>query len=62
MKGFAKIDPELHRQIASKGGKAVLPENRTFSKNANLASEAGKKGAAVRAERLRAEKAAKDGT
>lgn len=45
MKGFAKMDPEMRRQIASKGGKAVPSELRTFSRSPELASEAGKKGA-----------------
>src|SRR6516165_650189 len=43
-RGFASMDPELHRRIASMGGKAVRPESRSFSKNRKLASEAGKKG------------------
>jgi general stress protein YciG len=38
------MDPELQRQIASKGGRSVPPEERSFSKNRELARQAEKKG------------------
>ncbi|RTL81273.1 MAG: stress-induced protein [Hyphomicrobiales bacterium] len=38
------MDPEKRREIASKGGKAVPAERRSFSQNADLASSAGRKG------------------
>jgi uncharacterized protein len=43
-RGFASMDPAKQREIASKGGKSVPPEARSFSKNHALASEAGRKG------------------
>jgi general stress protein YciG len=42
-RGFAAMDPEKRRQIASMGGKAVSPEKRYYSDRAN-ASAAGVKG------------------
>ena len=44
--GFAAMSPEKHRQIASRGGASVSPENRSFSKDPALASTAGRKGGA----------------
>lgn len=44
LRGFAGMDPERVRQIARLGGKAVKPENRSFSKNGELAREAGRVG------------------
>jgi general stress protein YciG len=38
------MDPEKQRAIASRGGKSVPAEKRTFSQNRDLASEAGRKG------------------
>jgi general stress protein YciG len=46
-RGFASMDPEKHRKIASSGGKAVAPEKRNFFDPAK-ASAAGKKGVQVR--------------
>lgn len=43
-KGFAVLSLEERRRIASMGGKAVKPENRAYSKNRELAVEAGRKG------------------
>ena len=43
-RGFASMDPEKRREIASKGGKSVPSEKRSFSQNRDLASQAGKKG------------------
>lgn len=43
-RGFASMDPARQREIASKGGKAVAPEARSFSQNRELAAEAGRKG------------------
>lgn len=43
-RGFASMDPERQRQIASMGGKAVRPEKRSFSQNRKLAANAGRKG------------------
>jgi general stress protein YciG len=43
-RGFASMDAAKQREIASKGGKSVPPEERSFSKNHALASEAGRKG------------------
>ncbi|MEK4035803.1 KGG domain-containing protein [Methylocystis sp. IM2] len=43
-RGFASMDPEKRRQIASLGGKSVPPEKRSFSQSADLAAAAGRKG------------------
>lgn len=43
-RGFASMDAEKQRQIASKGGQSVPDEKRSFSKNRELAAEAGRKG------------------
>lgn len=42
--GFASMDPEKRRAIASSGGKSVRRENRSFTKMPELASRAGQKG------------------
>lgn len=38
------MSPELQRKIAVLGGKAVKPEQRSFSTNRQLARDAGRKG------------------
>jgi general stress protein YciG len=43
-RGFASMDPAKQRQIASKGGQSVPPEERSFSKDPALAASAGRKG------------------
>ena len=43
-RGFASMSPELRREIARKGGKAVPNEKRSFSANPALAASAGRKG------------------
>ncbi len=43
-RGFAPMSPEKQREIASKGGKSVPSDRRSFSQNRDLASEAGRKG------------------
>jgi general stress protein YciG len=43
-RGFASMDPEKRRQIASLGGKSVPAEKRSFSQSAALATTAGRKG------------------
>ena len=43
-RGFAAMDPAKQREIASKGGKSVPSEKRSFSQNRDLASQAGRKG------------------
>ena len=43
-RGFASMNAERQRQIASMGGKAVPDEKRSFSQNRRLATEAGRKG------------------
>lgn len=42
--GFAAMSPERQREIAASGGRAVKPENRSFSRNNELAKTAGRKG------------------
>lgn len=43
-RGFASMDIEKQREIASKGGRSVPNERRSFSKNRELAAAAGRKG------------------
>jgi len=43
-RGFACMTLEQRREIASKGGKAVPADRRSFSQNRELASAAGQKG------------------
>ena len=43
-RGFASMNAERQRRIASMGGKAVPNEKRSFSQNRRLAAEAGRKG------------------
>ena len=43
-RGFASMDAERQRRIASMGGKAVPDTKRSFSQNRALAAEAGRKG------------------
>ena len=46
-RGFASMSPEKQREIASKGGKSVPSEKRSFSQNRDLAAQAGRKGGRV---------------
>jgi uncharacterized protein len=43
-RGFGSMDEDKQRGIASKGGRSVPDEKRSFSQDRNLASEAGRKG------------------
>lgn len=43
-RGFASMDPERQREIARMGGRAVPSEQRSFSRNKDLAREAGRRG------------------
>lgn len=43
-RGFASMDPEKRRAIASMGGKSVPAERRSFAQNTDLAAKAGQKG------------------
>lgn len=43
-RGFASMDRDRQREIASKGGESVPADKRSFSKNPELAAEAGRKG------------------
>lgn len=43
-RGFAAMDEETQRRIASEGGSSVPPEKRSFSQDRELASEAGREG------------------
>lgn len=43
-RGFASMSPEKQREIASRGGKSVPSDKRSFSQNRDLASDAGRKG------------------
>jgi general stress protein YciG len=43
-KGFGTLPQDERRLIASRGGRAVPDEKRSFSKNRELAVEAGRKG------------------
>ncbi len=43
-RGFASMDDNKQREIARKGGESVPDEKRSFSKDRELAAEAGRKG------------------
>lgn len=43
-RGFAAMDEKKQREISSKGGQSVAPEDRSFSRDRTLAAEAGRKG------------------
>lgn len=43
-RGFGSMDQDKQREIASKGGRSVPAEKRSFSQDSDLASEAGQKG------------------
>src|ERR1700722_3916947 len=43
-RGFAAMDEQKQREIASKGGHSVPPEERSFARNRELAAQAGRKG------------------
>ncbi|CAJ0878874.1 hypothetical protein AMST5_03008 [freshwater sediment metagenome] len=43
-RGFASMSPEKRQEIASKGGKSVPAEKRSFSQSHDLAAAAGRKG------------------
>jgi uncharacterized protein len=43
-RGFALMDAEKQRAIASKGGESVPSAKRSFSQNTELAARAGRKG------------------
>ena len=43
-RGFAAMDSQKQRMIASKGGQSVPDEKRSFSQNRELAAAAGRKG------------------
>lgn len=47
-RGFAAMDPEKQKEISRKGGLSVAPKDRSFSRDRNLASNAGRKGAISR--------------
>jgi general stress protein YciG len=42
--GFASMDPDKQRDIASEGGQSVPDEKRSFSRDRELAAEAGREG------------------
>lgn len=43
-RGFASMEDQQQRDIASKGGQSIAPEDRSFAKDHELAAEAGRKG------------------
>ena len=59
-RGFAAMDPEKQREIASRGGKGVSNDRRYYATNVAAASEAGRKGAAIKKANYLARKAAKE--
>lgn len=46
-RGFASMNPERQREIASRGGKSVPSEKHSFSQSPELAAKAGRKGSAA---------------
>ena len=55
-KGFAAMDPELRRELARKGGRAVHARGTAHEFTSEEAREAGKRGARALMEKKRAEK------
>ncbi len=47
-RGFAAMSAEKHRALAAKGGASVPREKRSFSKDKDLAADAGRKGGLAR--------------
>lgn len=43
-RGFASMDEQKQREIAAKGGSSVPGDERSFSKDRELAAQAGRKG------------------
>ena len=43
-RGFAAMSPDKRREIASRGGKGVPASKRSFTRDPELASAAGRKG------------------
>jgi general stress protein YciG len=43
-RGFASMDPARRQEVARRGGASAAPANRTFSRDPELAREAGRKG------------------
>jgi general stress protein YciG len=43
-RGFAAMDPERRKEIARKGGASVPGEKRSFTRDRDLAANAGRKG------------------
>ena len=60
-RGFASMDPELQRAIASKGGKAAHQSGNAHRFTSEEAREAGRKGGMARSAANRARKAAEQG-
>jgi general stress protein YciG len=54
-RGFASMDSDKQRDIASKGGKSVPDTERSFSKDRGLASEAGSRGGQARSDSSRSQ-------
>jgi hypothetical protein len=52
-RGFASMDPEKQRKIASKGGKAAHAKGTAHEFTSEEARKAGKKGGKARAKTLR---------
>ena len=44
------MDKKRQKEIATKGGLSIKPENRSFSRDRELAAAAGRKGGLVRKE------------
>jgi general stress protein YciG len=59
-RGFAGMDSDRRRAIASLGGKSVSNANRYYSTNLEAAREAGRRGAASKQANYLARKAAKE--
>jgi len=59
-RGFAAMHPDRQKEIASLGGKGISNDRRYYATNVAAASEAGRKGAAVKQANYLARKAAKE--
>lgn len=48
LRGFASMDPDRRREIAAKGGASVPAGKRSFSKDRDLAANAGRAGGSAK--------------
>lgn len=57
-RGFGGMSPEKRREIAAKGGRSIPAHKRSFSRDAELASRAGRIGGSKRGKNRKAKQEA----